>query len=64
MKEYHKQYKVKGVVGDIKTFEMKKTEFLLGVIRDSDGFISLSIIPEDHTNQLVIPINKIIEDLR
>lgn len=61
---FHRQYKAKGVIGDIKTFDIKEAEFLLEVIRDSDGFISLSITPEDSTQQIVIPINKIIKDLR
>ena len=61
---FHRQYKAKGVIGDIKTFDIKEAEFLLGIIRDSDGLISLSITPEDSRQQIVIPINKIIEDLR
>lgn len=64
MKRLHKQYIAKGVIGDIKTFDIKEAEFFLGVIRDSDGLISLSITPDGHTDQIVIPINKIIEDLR
>lgn len=60
---FQRQYKAKGVIGDIKTFDIKEVEFLLGIIRDSDGLISLSITPEDSTQQIVIPINKIIEDL-
>lgn len=64
MIELHKQYEVKGVIGDIRTFDIKEAEFLIGVIRDSDGLISLSILSASHSDQIVIPINKIIEDLR
>ncbi len=60
----YKQYKTKGVIGDIQTFDIQEAEFLLGVIRDSEGLISLSITPDCHTEQIVIPINKIIEDFR
>ena len=64
MKELHKLYKAKGTIGDIKTFDIKEAEFLVGVFRDSEGFITLSILSDSHTDQIVIPINKIIEDLR
>ena len=64
MKKLHKLYKAKGVLGDIKTYDIKEAEFLVGVYRDSDGLISLSILSDSHTDSIVIPINRIIEDLR
>lgn len=64
MKRIHKQYKAKGVIGDIKTFSIKKAEFLLGVIIDSEGLITLSITQDGCSDQIVIPITNIIEDLR
>lgn len=59
-----KRYKAKGCVGDLNIMNKKTTMFDIEIMADEDGFTTIAIHEETSDFLYVMPINKVLEDLR
>lgn len=62
-KKIYKRYRCKGVINDLDKMEIKtRADFDIGIIKDPDGFMTLSLSIPEKGLQYVFPCKEIFED--